>query len=707
MKAVKTKLIKSPILAVSIACLSWIGTQIAGAESRQQGFGLIAHWAFDEDFSSSVNNDLYQGFPSDPEFVTIGKPADESQIGSGALRLDSGFRSGNQTFVDVRNPLFGHKGYDTFTVTAWYRCEDLSGDGMDQRTFVWESTPTYSLAFGLRSDDAGVRDAEWWFLNQSRAALSDTSGPVIEHGAWNHVAMIWNRPEGRCRFYHNGELRDDMTFDPSIELEWMTGLHIGNHRAGDGTRDWDGWIDDMAVFDLELTARQVQALHRREDSGKTVTAENVLMVVPSPETQFLTARPVGVKAPRPDWDPAKAQGPFIGHLTATSATIWARIPDGGEWTLSLVDDHGNEVVAERSAQSSAENDFCLRWEIGRLAPSTKYHYSIRSSDKEFCSGNDYYFNTAPDLKQPNRTTLVFGSCAGFEDSAVWSQMAKQGADGLVLMGDTPYIDTVDLARVRDAYRRFASIPKLAELIRTRPFWGTWDDHDFGRNDSDGTLPGKEFTRQGFVEYRPNAEHGENGQGIYTSFRQGPVEVFLLDARWFARTEDSWADPNLPTLLGNQQWEWLKAGLLESTAPFKILATGMIWDDKENSESDDWGTYMHERLAIEKWIGDNHISGIILLGGDIHVSRHLIYPESKQRAGYVLHQFITSPVHDGIIPSLNVEHPALVWSAEEPQTFLKITAIDDLQTAQLTASWIKASGEVMNEVKMISEDLEME
>ena len=32
----------------------------------------------------------------------------------------------------------------------------------DDRNFVWESTPGYSLAFGLRQEE-GQRDAEWWF----------------------------------------------------------------------------------------------------------------------------------------------------------------------------------------------------------------------------------------------------------------------------------------------------------------------------------------------------------------------------------------------------------------------------------------------------------------------------------------------------------------------------------------------------------------
>ena len=55
---------------------------------------------------------------------------------------------------------------------------------------VWESTPGFSLAFGVRKK--GRHDAEWWFQTASHAAISDASGPPIAQGQWVHVAMVWN-----------------------------------------------------------------------------------------------------------------------------------------------------------------------------------------------------------------------------------------------------------------------------------------------------------------------------------------------------------------------------------------------------------------------------------------------------------------------------------------------------------------------------------
>ena len=44
----------------------------------------------------------------------------------------------------------------------------------------------------------------------------------------------------------------------------------------------------------------------------------------------------------------------------------------------------------------------------------------------------------------------------------------------------------------------------------------------------------------------------------------------------------------------------QAGAAGLRIAFKLLACGMIWDDKKNGESDDWGTYMHERQALQDW-----------------------------------------------------------------------------------------------------------
>ncbi|MCH2611458.1 MAG: alkaline phosphatase D family protein, partial [Pirellulales bacterium] len=228
-------------------------------------------------------------------------------------------------------------------------------------------------------------------------------------------------------------------------------------------------------------------------------------------------------------------------------------------------------------------------------------------------------------------------------------------------------------------------------------------HDFGLNDSDGRLKGKERSRKAFMEYRANQSFGHDDQGIYTKFRRGGVEVFLLDTRWFARTEPSPVAPEKPTLLGKRQWAWLKQGLEESTAPFKVIACGMIWDDKENRESDDWGTYHYERQALFDFLGEKNISGVVLIGGDIHCSRWLEYKTNEQ-VGYPIRQFIVSPIHNRVIPTLNVAHPDLIKGAAIPNVWLRLEVDTGTSPATLHARWMQMNGRKMWDVMLTEDDL---
>ena len=114
------------------------------------------------------------------------------------------------------------------------------------------------------------------------------------------------------------------------------------------------------------------------------------------------------------------------------------------------------------------------------------------------------------------------------------------------------------------------------------------------------------------------------------------------------------------------------------------------------------TYWYERDALLNFVADNQVSGVVLLGGDIHVARHLIHPH---RVGYDLHDFIISPGHDRVIESLNVYHPSLEWSLAKPHQFLTLTADGTGAEPVLIAQYRQAGGKVNREVKVTLSDLQ--
>lgn len=428
--------------------------------------------------------------------------------------------------------------------------------------------------------------------------------------------------------------------------------------------------------------------------------------------------PAPASRPGPAAVAALDVGPQLGHIGPDRARIWARAAAPGVHRLWLFDESGR---SPRSIEvhADAENDQCIVFDVRGLAHGTRYRFAIGDTAPAAgeLAARSYSFRTAPDPAHPARVSLAFGSCCKDkpgEPLPIFDTIAANTPDALVLIGDTPYIDSTDLAVQRRRYREFFANPQLAALRSSTATYATWDDHDFGRNDTDGRLKGRENARRAFIEYHANAgadgcgessEDGEHGEGIYSKFRLGPVEVFLIDARWFSRTEPSPVDPQKLTLLGARQWEWLRRELRASTATFKVLATGMIWNESVRPlKTDYWGAYPHERAAVWEFIADARIDGVVLMGGDIHRSRLLKHPPGATGAPYPLYEFISSPLSHNVHANANVPHPSLAWDVGDPSVFLLLEADSTVSPALLTGRWINAAGQELHRIDIRADEV---
>ena len=164
------------------------------------------------------------------------------------------------------------------------------------------------------------------------------------------------------------------------------------------------------------------------------------------------------------------------------------------------------------------------------------------------------------------------------------------------------------------------------------------------------------------------------------------------------------DATKPTLLGAKQWRWLQDELKASTAPFKILAAGMIWNGAVRpNKPDHWETYAHERQALLEFIGRERVSGVVLVGGDIHRTRVLRH-DTTNTVGYPLTELITSPIHDSIIEAANAPHPNLVFDAGMPHSYLLIEVDARQSPAILTARFKNSAGDEFYSLRLGESDL---
>lgn len=407
--------------------------------------------------------------------------------------------------------------------------------------------------------------------------------------------------------------------------------------------------------------------------------------------------------------------PMLGEVTHERACVWARAAGEGEvyYKIHEMDGEGAALRGKEvsgKASANAASDLCIRIDVVGLQPTTLYGYQF-FADAEFTQpidGGEFW--TLPDPARASVVKLAIGSCANYDlkkgppaDRDVWSAIAAEEPTVLALIGDTPYIDSTDLKVQRDKYRMFFEWGSMRGLRRNVPMLAVWDDHDFGKNDTDGRLQGKENSRQAFIEYHAQKSYGDGVEGIYSRQRIGAMEVFLIDARWFSNRDEK-------ALLGEKQWAWLEKGLKESDAPFKLLVSGMIWNEAVRPlKTDFWAMYAAERKRLFTFLVKEKISGVVLVGGDIHRSRHLKHPSGVTGVGYVLHEIISSPLGPNVHAQANVNHPALVWDAGEPYSFCVLEADSNIHDRHpeptLHVIWKNAQGKTLHEAAMKQSELQ--
>ena len=355
-------------------------------------------------------------------------------------------------------------------------------------------------------------------------------------------------------------------------------------------------------------------------------------------------------------------GPVLGDLRPDGAKVWLRLDGGRTARRTLFEDGAPRSRGPLKPRVDADGTAVL--ELEGLRPGTDYRVLLEVEGE---ADLEVTFTTPRPHAEVTSARVVFGSCAShdrFEAQPIWTSMAAVEPDAVVLLGDTPYIDSTELARQRRRYREFWSIPELRPLAASVPVYATWDDHDFATNDQVGAQPGRERSRRAFIEYHPQPSFGDGEGGIYTSFRRGPMEVFLVDTRWFG-DEEAFGEPGSgqTSLLGAVQREQLIAEVSASEADVKVLACGMVWNGAVRpGKRDCWWTWRHELDGILSALGAAKVKGVVLVGGDVHRPRIIRHGDARERLGYAPIEFVSSPMANHPIAAAAAPHPGLLWDA---------------------------------------------
>ncbi len=236
------------------------------------------------------------------------------------------------------------------------------------------------------------------------------------------------------------------------------------------------------------------------------------------------------------------------------------------------------------------------------------------------------------------TRIAFGSCCHQDrPQLLWEPILATRPELFLLLGDNVYVDTRDPARFAEAYARLDSARGFQQLRESCRLLGTWDDHDYGWNDAGKEYPLKQESKQAFLEFFRVAtdDPWRSREGIYTCQSFGPpgrrVQVIVLDTRWFRdplrkdtrppeEREGSvgWYLPHLepgPTLLGEEQWSWLRSTLEEPAEVRLILSSIQFAAEGRGMEC--WANFPRERARMLDLIAQSGAQGVVFLSGDVH------------------------------------------------------------------------------------------
>jgi len=342
---------------------------------------------------------------------------------------------------------------------------------------------------------------------------------------------------------------------------------------------------------------------------------NSLLVCALSPCLLLLNRPAHARS-----EPYLLLAPMVGHTGDTDARIWAKASGAARLDVligSKEDLSDGSII--KGAMLEESSGFMTNVWIGGLKPSSHYFYCILLDGKRAMPRPYPSFLMAPPDGQPARVRFAFTSCVGFREydsAAGWADIAtRTNVDLVMLLGDNHYANTPDPMSQRAFYHEQRSSGGYRELTSHIPTYAIWDDHDFGPDNSDGTLTNKDLALKTFREHWANPSYGEaDVPGVYYKFTRGNIDFWMLDVRYY-RSPNKASNLVHKTMLGERQLTWLKKGLLASKAPVKILASGSEW--QSHGTVDSWKSFLQEREDLFGFIENNRVEGVILISGDRH------------------------------------------------------------------------------------------
>lgn len=357
-------------------------------------------------------------------------------------------------------------------------------------------------------------------------------------------------------------------------------------------------------------------------------------------------------------------GPMVGHVSSREAHIWIQTKDACEVGVIYWDNESQEDTFYSAMNLTHHIDaYTTTILLDKIRPGRTYHYQVLINRTIIGLDRKCQFSSPLILKQGEELPefkLAFGSCNYINDPTtdvdkkggdyhIFESIAKERPDMMFWLGDNIYLRPGEWdSNTGFAYRYTHSrnIPEMEELLASVIHYATWDDHDYGPNDSDRSYIHKDMAREWFMRFWANPNYGLTGyglpgpSGITTSFTWGDVDFFFLDNRYFRSPQKRKSGDK--TVLGKEQLNWLIDALVFSEANVKVVVLGSLFlSNMSHHKNQNYiSNYAEERAYLLSKIEEENLQNILFLTGDKHFSEISHFVNARRNSIY---EFTSSPL----------------------------------------------------------------